>query len=181
MAARHSHCNTKLNQILIFHALDGHRNIVEMYWEIEQKCCLYTKLMLYYIYGHQMPVLGALAHAVYCICTGDSNTSAWDLPFNVIVPFETQSVRGWLLKWLFEVGTGFVYILCIIIPTSYFFSFCLYIVAICSHFDLLTDEIRMDIDEAQNGTLHRQHHANLWHRVRKKITHLIAIHVNALQ
>lgn len=152
-----------------------------MYWGTEQKCCLYTKCMLYYIYAHQMPVVAALFHAVYCICTGDSDTSAWDLPFNVAVPFDTQSICGWLLKWLFEFCAGIAYILCMIIPTTYFFSFCLYIVAICNHFDLMVDRIRLDVEETPSNMKRRQNHSDLWHRIRKKLLQLIDMHVNALE
>lgn len=172
--------NRKLNFFLALN-LDGHHNIVDMYWEIEQKCCFYTKLLLYYIYGHQMPVVAALSHAIYCICTGDFNTSVWDLPFSVVVPFDTQSIWGWLLKWLFEFGAGFAYILCMIIPTTYFFCFCLYIVAICNHFELMIDHIRFDIEQIQSDTTGRHKHANMWHDVRKNVFQLIDMHVNALE
>lgn len=160
---------------------DGHRHIVDLYWAIEQKCCFYTKLMLYYIYSHQMPVVAALAYGIYCICIGDFNTSAWNLPFNVAVPFDTQSIRGWLLKWFFEFSAGFAYILCMIIPTTYFFCFCLYLMGICSHFDVLVNEIKFDVDELQCHTNQQENSPTIWYCVRKKLFQLIDIHVNALE
>lgn len=135
--------------------------------------------MLYYIYGHQMPVNVALMYAIYCIYTGDLNASAWILPFNVAVPFDTHFIWGWLLKWFFEFSAGFAYILCMIIPTTYFISFCLYIVGICSHFDVLADEIRCDVEEILYNE--SENHSNMWHDVQKKFFQLIEIHVNTLE
>lgn len=165
-----------------FHSFaDGHGHIVNMYWEIEEKCCQYTKLMLYYIYCHQMPVNAALTYAIYCIYTGDVNTSAWILPFNVAVPFDTQFVRGWLYKWFFEFTAGFAYILCMIIPTTYFFSFCLYIVGICSHFDMLVNEIRCDVEYIESDPNESNEYSKMWNCVRQKFVQLIDIHVNLLE
>lgn len=141
-----------------------------MYWETERKCSLYTKSMLYYIYFHQMPCVAALTYAIYCIYTNDIDTSAWNLPFSVFVPFDTQTVLGWLFCWFFELIAGFVYILSMIIPTTYFFGFCLYIVAICNHFDLLVDKFNEDIEQIL-----------MRHDVRKNVLQLIDIHVNVLE
>lgn len=152
-----------------------------MYWETEQKCFLFTKRMLKYIYFHQMANVAALGYAISCICKNDFETSTWNLPFNLVVPFDTRPVWGWLLKWLFELSCGFAYTLGMIIPTSYFFCFCLYIVAICNHFELMVDMIRLDIKKVQSGRRKRRKCVKMWIKIRKNIFQMIDIHSNVVE
>lgn len=137
--------------------------------------------MFYCIFCHQMPCVAALGYAIYCISKNDFDTSAWNLPFDVVVPFDTRPVWGWLLKWLFELNCSIAYILAMIIPTTYFFCFCLYIVAICNHFDALVDSFHLNIEQFQSDAIDRSKHLDLWVGVRNNILQLIGVHLNVLE
>lgn len=152
-----------------------------MYWETEQKCSVYTKRMLTYIYFHQMANVAALIKAISGICANDIDTSTWNLPFNLVVPFDTRPVCGWFLKWMFELSCGFAYTLAMIIPTSYFFCFCMYIVAICKHFEMLVDRIRLDVQWIRAGHKSRRECEHMWNKLRKNVFQLIDIHSNVME
>lgn len=134
------------------------------------------------MYGNALPMVVALNHAIYCICVGNRDTSAWNLPFNLVVPFNTETLGGWFLYWLFQLSGNIAYSLCIIIPTTHFTGFCRYIVAICNHFELLLEKIRFDFKQIRNSTkVHRQKYMEVRHNVQEQLFQLIEHHVNVLE
>lgn len=161
-----------------FH-LDGENDVSKLYWKTELKCRRVVKMMLYYIYFHQWTFITAILYALFNIGTGNFDTSTWNLPLNLIAPFNTQSVWGWLLKWFFEFSSGLSYALCNIMTTSYFICFCLYIGAICNHFSMLMDSARHNV--RQNQKDHCQNHHEIWLTVHSKLTQCINLHDNVLE
>lgn len=162
--------------VLKLYLSDDHTNITEMYSATEQKCGKFTRFMIYYLLFNMLSYPMALAYAIYCIYMGNFDTSTWNLPMNVVVPFDTQSIFGWLMKWMYEFGGAVSYFLSMTIPTIYFVGFCRYIVAICKHFELLIDAIRLDVEQIQSDQNGRQKH-----HVREKLSQLIDLHENVLE
>lgn len=154
-----------------FASVDNHIHTIENYWSTEQKCFRFTRLMVCYGVVNLSPVVIAFVYAVYCMRTGNWDTTTWNLPLNIAFPFEA-TVWGWLLKWSFEISTFFTYACCMIMPTTYFACFCQYIVAICKHFELLVDDIRCDVERFQCKPTRQIH---------KKLSQLIEHHVNLLE
>lgn len=163
-----------------------------MYWSTEQKCRKFTRQMLYYLLFNMLSFPMALIYVIYCIYMGNLDTSTWNLPMNVVMPFDTQQIWGWFLKWIFEFGAAYSYFLSMTIPTIYFVCFCQYIVAICNHFELMVDAIRLDVEEIQSVKRGRKNHSNKWQSVRTKavrmklvvrpkLVQLIDFHVNVLE
>lgn len=168
----------------IFLIQDGLTGITEIYWATEQKCHQFTRLMAYFLVFNSSSLVMALNYAIYCICIGNMDTSTWNLPFNMVVPFNTESLCGWLLYWLYQLSANLAYTLCISMPTMYFAGFCRYIVAICMHFELLVDAIRSDVERIQSESTvgpRQQSNAVVWCDVRGKLFQLIDHHVNALE
>lgn len=110
----------------------------------------------------------ALNYAIYCIYIGDMDTTTWNLPFNMVVPFNMETLGGWLLGWLLQLSINLSYTLGISISTMNFAGFCHYIVAICNHFEVLIDAIRLDVEQMKDGVM-------------EKLFQLIDHHVNALE
>lgn len=150
-----------------------------MYWLIELKCRKFIRTMLYYIAFHEWTFVAALIYAIYSICTGNTDTSTWNLPLNLIVPFNTQPIWGWYLKWFFELSSGFAYALCNIIPTTYFVCSCLYIVAICNHFEMVIESIGHEVGPIQNEESQENHQEKAF--VQENLLKSIHIHVNVLE
>lgn len=118
--------------------------ISTMYWMAEQKCRQITKYMSYNIFINQSVDILPLFQSIYCIWTGNLDTSTWELPFNVVVPFNTQHLFGWYLKWFINLAMTISYALIVTAIISYFVCCCLYIHAICKHFNLLNNFIEQN-------------------------------------
>lgn len=161
--------------------LDGPSHMTEIYWATEQKCHRSSRLLLDYMFLSLSACVTSFNYAMYCICAGNMDTSTWNLPFNLVVPFDTESPWGWLLFWLFQSSTAISYTLCMIVPSMHFVGFCRYIVAICKHFELLADAIGLEVEQFQRSTKNRQKHLDMWHRIREKLSQLIDHHVNVLE
>lgn len=151
----------------------------KMYWKTELKCRRVVKMMLYYIYFHQWTFIMAILYAAFSLCTGNVDTSTWNLPLNLIAPFSTQSVWGWFFKWFFEFSSGLSYALCNIITTTYFICFCVYIGAICSHFGMSIDSATQNVRQIQKGDC--QNHHEIWQTVQSQLTQCINLHDNVLE
>lgn len=152
-----------------------------MYRSTEQKCRKFTKFYLYYICCNQSSFVAALGFAISSICVGNLDTSAWNLPFNLVVPFNTEPLWGWFLHWYFQFTASLSYTLCMIIPTTYFVCLCRYIAAICNHFKLLIDSIRFDVEQIQYNSKNRQNNTDVWQNVHTKLIELVDLHVNAME
>lgn len=123
-----------------------------MYFKTEQKCRKITKYMSRYIPIHQSIVIASFFNSIHCICIGNLDTSTWDLAFNIVVPFDTQNLFGWYLKWFIQLSMSVSYALSVTSITSYFICCCLYIHAICKHLNLLNNLIQEN-NESIHGNL----------------------------
>lgn len=151
-----------------------------MYWTTELKCRKFTNVMCCYVFFIETTSLAAFAFAIYCICTGDFDTSAWNLPFNIVVPFDTTPIWGWFVDWFYQAISGFAYGSCMIIPTIYFVCTCNYIIAICTHFELLVNSLSGDVREIHMESKH-QLRPKMWIDVRQKLSQLVDGHTNLLE
>lgn len=120
-----------------------------MYLANEMKCRKFSTFFFYYGCGHVSTFTTAIIRATFDICTGNFDTSAWNLAFNLVLPIGTQNLSGWLLNWLFQFNMSIVYALCTILTTSHFSCFCYYIIATCNHFVLIIGELRFKCEQIQ--------------------------------
>lgn len=86
--------------------------------------------------------VSVILYSIYCMLNGNYNTSSWLQPYNLVVPFETESIFGWFKLYLVQCYLGTVYSLSKSSVTSYFMSCCLYVTALCEHFALKVAEIK---------------------------------------
>lgn len=91
-----------------------------VYWMTEQKCRKWMKIMPFYLMIHLSPFTIAFFYAIYRISTGHIDPSTRNLPFNAAVPFDTNVVWGWFLKWLFEVTASAPYGFTMFLTSFYF-------------------------------------------------------------
>lgn len=114
--------------------------------ETEKRCRKYTRTLAIYMILHQFPVISALANSFYCMSTGNFDTSTWLLPVPVYVPFDIAIIRNWYAVLFFHLNGGSAYIYITTLIASSFIAFCLYICAMCDHFDLLIRSTQRTIE-----------------------------------
>lgn len=131
----------KLQEIIDNISDNDDNGIANMYWENEQKCQKFTKWFFYYVFAHQSIVMASLCYSFYCIFVGNRDTSTFVLAFNIVVPFDTRHLFGWYVQWLIQLSMSISYVLSVVSVTSYFVCCCLYVQAICDHFNLLINSI----------------------------------------
>lgn len=137
---------SSLYKILVEDDLDAHN----IYWNTEQKCRKYSKIMFYFVILEQTLIIYALVVSIYDITNGSYDTSGWALPFFISVPFNTETLFGWYLLAFINVNISFAYSLGSITLTSYFISCCFYICAACEHYDLNIGRVTIEVELNQH-------------------------------
>lgn len=116
----------------------------------------------------------------YNIYIGDFDTSNWPLLHDFYFPFVTNSLCGWYFLWCFGFVAEILY--CVIMPssTSYFISVCLYICAICDHFEYLMEKIRNDIEQNQHEKNPRKYEKR-YRKISEQMHKAIELHIQIYQ
>ena len=141
------------------------------------KCQKLTKIFFYYGCVQVSTFFAAFFSAIFDICNGNIDVSAWNLPVPVELPFDIKSIFGWFLNWFFQFGSGTVYSFCMILTTTHFVCFCYYIIATCKHFDLFIESLHADCDKIEKEK-NTQKHPKMWSNVRENLQHIVEIHIN---
>lgn len=152
----------------------------DLYLRSEHNCRRFTRIMGYYLGFHLFTFVAPLIHAIYGIESGIFDAKTFDLPFNFVVPFNTETVSGWCFEWFIQINTGLSYALCMILTTSHFVCSCFYIFAIRKHFDWLIDAIRNStecIGMEENSRIRWK----LWLRTERTLHRSIEIHVKLFE
>ena len=155
---------------------DDDENAANIYRKGESKGFKLTKIFFCYGCCQVLTFTTALFRAIFDICNGKTDTSAWKLPTNITLPFDTQSVYGWLLNWFLQINVGIAYSLSIILISTHFACFCFYIVATCKNFDLLIDSLHIDIEQIQQEK-NTQKHPKMWQNAKEKLQQAIEMHI----
>lgn len=117
----------------------------------------------------------AALQCIYDIICENYDTSAWNLPMRVSVPFNTDSVLGWFLLLFIQLNISAAYSLTVIAVTSYFICCCLYLEAMCDHFDELINLVKGDVEinrKEKNRSTSRKSEHQIW----KNLCDAIKIH-----
>lgn len=105
-----------------------------------------------YTHCEQFIYLSSLIKSLVRLCMGDLDASQWNLPYNLVVPFDKTIIFNWYLLWFFQCNMGFTYASSMVPVTSYFVCCCLYIRGLCNHFKILMQNTQFDAGEYQNAT-----------------------------
>lgn len=140
------------------------------------KCRKYARFSFYYGCGHVSTFSTAFIGAIFDIYNGNSDTSAWNLAFNLLLPFDTQSIFGWFLDWFFQFYMSIIYALCTILITSHFACFCYYIIATCNQFGLMIEALHFDCKQIRKEK-NMQKCSEMWKNAREKLQEAIEMHV----
>lgn len=165
----------------VYFPLGGHDEINEIYRTTEQRCQRFTKLLSYCIFSNQAMYSTALITSICSICVGHYDTEAWELPYNLFIFVNTQTLWGWYLTWFIEFNIGVsYYIMCMVAITSYFVCCCFYIDAMCEHFAYLIRLSRNYIEWCQKES-DPENHKKKKQEVRLAVCQSIQIHAKILE
>lgn len=148
-----------------------------MYEMYELKYRKFTRGLFYYGCAAMLPYFNPLVVAIVDICSGNFDSSAFNLPLNVVVPFNTEVAAGWLVFWYFQFNLALTYELAMSLATTHLVGFCYYIMATCNHFGLLIDSIRIDCERTQ-WERNTEVKLYLWFDATKKLQQIVELHVN---
>lgn len=140
------------------------------------KCQKYTNLIAGFILMNQIMYTWPFLQSIYGVCIGHINVSAWNLPFGLVVPFDMTTLWGWYLAWFLEYNMAFAYSTAMVATTSYFVALCIYITAICDHFDFYIESNRRIIEKIQYERNGRKK-LKLTQQVAETFTDAIKIHI----
>lgn len=111
--------------------------ISNLYWAVEQKCRKYTKkIAIFILIFVQSAYILVFLSSIYYIYIGNFDTSTWPILYDLKGLFEANTIWGWYLLWFLTSSMDLSYTLSMSSTTTYFISCCIYIGAICDHFNV---------------------------------------------
>lgn len=170
---------TAKNDKILLYFSDQTREIRNMYWKNEQKCRKLTIFFCQSLISIIILFSAFLAYSIYCICSGNLETSTWLLAFNMIVPFDTKTIFGWYFLWFLQLNMSMGYVMCIVATTTYFCCCCLYLCSICEHFAIHFRIINRDIEQFRGKELEKFKKFNK--KMAEKMRTAIELHVKILK
>lgn len=152
---------------------------VNTYWDTEQKCRKYSKMVVTLFMGCvQFTYHTALWYSFYCVWDGNLDTSTWLMPFVLAMPFRTDTLLGWYAMWFFTSSMDFCYILCMSSITTYYVSTCVYIEAMRNHLKYVMRLVQEDVIRSQQDKSpqnYRKYQVQIMSHVRRAVEHHVQI------
>lgn len=122
--------------------------IYEVYWRAEQKYRKYSKIIAIAVLLYdQSAYISAFIYSICWILTGNNDASSWPVILELSVPFDTKTIGGWYLLLLIYICIDLSFLLCMISATTQFIGSCIYIAAICEHFNLVMQSVEANIEQ----------------------------------
>lgn len=151
------------------------KDIINLYWNVEQKCRKFTKIIGCYIWLNQSMYAAAIVVSVLSMMNRDFDTSKWILPWGV--PFDTNdlSIFSWYLLWFSQFGYGFAYSSSTISVATYFVCCCFYIGGLYDHFGFLIESIKNDLELNQSEENDENRHKRI-QLIKEKLGKAVCVH-----
>lgn len=133
-----------------------------------------------WFYPLKMMFVAAFFYSIYCLSTGNRDTSTWILPYTISVPFDTKTIQGWYMLWVIHTNIGVTYDAIMINISSFFVCCCFYIAGICEHFDWVINSLNDDVtfirSEKNSADIQKRHIA-----MKKKLAKSVKIHIHLFE
>lgn len=114
-------------------------------------------------------------YSIYCILTGNTDASTWPVGFESSLPFDTKTICGWYLQLLITASMDFAYIIWMLLGTAQFIGSCIYISAMCEHFDSIMQKVQANIKQ-NRGEKNPRKFSGIRAKIYTKIREAIEIH-----
>lgn len=162
---------------MFFSHLAENDHIQEIYWRAEQKNHKYVRIIIisFLMYDQIFYVLSFIYSIYYC-CIGNYDTSTWPALLEVNVPFDTNAIYGWYLKLFTLMSVDIAFLTAYFLTSTQFIGSCIYVAAICEHFDSIMQTIQTNVERNRRDTNPRKYEmANM--EIIAKYREAIQIHV----
>lgn len=161
---------------------DGHNAaIATIFWTNELKCRQFVRFLLYYACIQMSSFLVALIPAFIDIFLmendGSIDTSAWNLPFLVVMPIDMQTILGWFLTWFYQLNMSIAYAVYMITTTTHFVCLCYWIIASCDYFARLIKSLKFDTQQIEMQKFKGKQTKRQWQNAKVKFQRAIELHV----
>lgn len=132
------------NKVNFFYSVE---NDPILYWRAEQKYRKYSKMMTITLLVYdQFAYVSTFISSIYWISIGNCDASTWPVLFDLSVPFDSKTICGWYLQMLFAACMDLAFLICMLHSTIHFIGCCIYMAAICEHFDLIMRTIQATVE-----------------------------------
>lgn len=134
--------------------------IRKIYWRAEQLYRKYTQnIIISCVAYDQFGYVLTFFYSIYCLCIGNYDASTWVPLLQMSIPFDTKTIYGWYLLLFMLICTDIAYLSCLILGTTHFVGCCMYIMAICEHFDVAMQTVQATIEQSKRAMeINRQMH-----------------------
>lgn len=151
--------------------------IHELYWNAEQKCRKYTKMLavIHTLYV-QVAYVVVFVYSIYCLCTANLDASTWPTIYDIYVPFDTDTVPGWYVQFFFGDLMEICYFMTMVLPTAYFICCGVYIRTMCEHFLKLMGSMQRTIEQQKDDTNPQKRLQN-YRQIKTQFAKAIRIHM----
>lgn len=148
-------------------------NEFDIYKKAEEKCRLNTiaTFLLSMFNCTIFSFLPSILHSIICMSRGNYDTSTWFYALKITVPFDTSTVFGWYILLALEALFGVVLVSTITPVVTYFVNCCLYIRALCQHFEAAFHKLDAKI------LLSRTHRMSDANEIENELKELVLFHV----
>lgn len=136
-------------------------------------CRKYFRHLSHMFWFNQSLFFPPLLFSFYFLLSGGFDPKTIPLPFHMIVPFDTTTIKGWYTLYLLQFDTCISYSLSVISGTAYFLSCFAYIRAIGDHFKHIL-EMKCKYDDPKSE-------ANQVLQIKRQLCKAIETHIKGLE
>lgn len=166
--------NTRSHLFLLIH-LVKEETIINIYWNAEKSCRIYTKILGCYVTANQAMFIVAFVSSLYNTSVGNLDTSTWVFPFMFVVSFNTERGLGRYILCAIQFFMALSYSACTSKSTAYFVSTCVYINVICYHVNSLIELLKDDIHPNNETSEPKQIEFTM--KMHGKLRNVVEVHV----
>lgn len=95
----------------------------------------------------QSAYVAAFIYSICWILSGNTDASTWPVIFEMSIPFDTNTTFGWYFLLIYTSCADVAFLSCLIFGTTLFIGYCIYITAICDHFDSKMQTIQANVEQ----------------------------------
>lgn len=159
--------------IFFIFSLDNGHEVHEIYWNCELEGQKQVGRISRFIHFNQTIYVLVLSFSIYKMCHGNFDTSDWLSTHNLVLPFDDTTVWGWFLRCFIQINDTFSYVSGMVPAASHFVCCCIYIGAICDHFNHI---IRAPNMEEFKETKNQRENSEICLKLKENFVQAIQLH-----
>lgn len=122
----------------------------------------------------------SVLYSVYCIFSGNHDTSTWILPYKANVPFDMDTIHRWYIVLFVQANMSFSYFLVMIMISSCFVCCCFYIEALGEHFEFIINSLKGDVEPNRTGG-NAALHQKKYQKIKETLSQAVYMQIKAVE